>query len=257
MPSDPDIHSIARAFQQAADSYEHGRAEYPAAAARALLAALKIQSASCVLEVGAGTGKFTRLLKELHTNVIITEPMTAMLAKLSVAVPATRAVVATAQSLPFPARSVDAVIAAQCFHWFATPTALAELHRVLRPGAGFGLIWNIMDKRVDWVRQLYTCFEHHKGDIPQYREGHWKQAFTSTCGFAPLQQQSFDYQDRMTPARLVDRIVSISFIAALPSCERAQVAAAVRHLAATHPELRGKAEFELPYQTDIYWTARQ
>ena len=50
------------------------------------------------------------------------------------------AVKATAEDTSLPPASVDFITAAQAFHWFEGPAALAEFHRVLRPEGRFALI---------------------------------------------------------------------------------------------------------------------
>ena len=82
-----------------------------------------------------------------------------------------------ANELPVPDASVDAVFAAQAFHWFANEDVLAECSRVLRPGGTFGCIWNQMDSDVEWVRELRNIYTVHENGAPQYRLGLWRAAF--------------------------------------------------------------------------------
>jgi SAM-dependent methyltransferase len=49
---------------------------------------------------------------------------------------------ARAEATGLAPRSVDAVIAAQAFHWFDPPRARAEFERILRPGGPILLVWN-------------------------------------------------------------------------------------------------------------------
>src|ERR671930_370359 len=50
---------------------------------------------------------------------------------------------APAEQLPVADDTADAVVCGEAFHWFDGERTLEELARVLRPGGGVGLIWNL------------------------------------------------------------------------------------------------------------------
>ena len=56
---------------------------------------------------------------------------------------------------------------------------------------------------------------------------------------------------------ILDRILSVSFIAALPPAEQAEVAGRIRALIAATPELAGKAEVAFPYDTAAFSCVRK
>ncbi len=56
--------------------------------------------------------------------------------------------------MPLPDDSADLVTFAQSWHWVDVPAASTEVARVLRPGGRLGLVWNLRDERVEWVRAL-------------------------------------------------------------------------------------------------------
>lgn len=147
-----DIHDIAAQGYAAADEdYERARPSYPTRAVELLLAELGIAPESTVLDLGAGTGKFTRLLRPTGATLLALEPVSAMRRHLADAVPEARVLDGTAESIPLPDGSVDAIVAATAFHWFKGDDALEEIARVLRPGGGLGLVWNNPDEDADWV----------------------------------------------------------------------------------------------------------
>jgi ubiquinone/menaquinone biosynthesis C-methylase UbiE len=128
----------ARSFDRAAEAYEAARPDYP----DALLELLPLPSEATVLDLGAGTGKLTRMLARRYAHVFAVEPLDGMRAILARVVPDAEALAGSAERIPLPDASVDGVFAAQAFHWFATDEAVAEIDRVLRPGGIFADVWN-------------------------------------------------------------------------------------------------------------------
>jgi SAM-dependent methyltransferase len=201
------------------------------------------------LDLGAGTGKFTRRLLATGANIIAVEPVQEMLAQLMQAVPSVAARSGTAESIPVNNGALDAVVCAQSFHWFATTSALAEIRRVLRPGGSLGLIWNVRDESVDWCAAMTAIMSPYEGSVPRYRSGEWRKLFPAE-GFGPLREQQFANDQAGPPEQvIVDRVLSVSFIAALPRPQQRIVAARLRDLIATTPSLRGRDEVTVPYRT--------
>src|SRR5690606_1499307 len=126
--------------------------------------------------------------------------------------------------------SVDALVCAQAFHWFATTSALAEMSRVLKPGGRFGLIWNMHDESNPWVAAISDIIRPYEGDAPRAYRGTWKSAFpVPTLG--PLEAQRFPYGHTGSPEDVVvNRSLSTSFIAKLPDAERENVTGRLREL---------------------------
>lgn len=104
-------------------------------------------------------------------EIVALEPVAAMREQLTAAFPQVEVLAGTADAIPLPDGSVDAVVCAQAFHWFATAPAVAEMARVLKPGGVLGLIWNVRDESVPWVAELSTITDPWEGDTPRYRTG--------------------------------------------------------------------------------------
>jgi len=249
-----DLHAAAQqGFSKEAQAYERGRPDYPAELLPWLQQALGAAPGRTVVDLGAGTGKFTQLLVRSGARVIAIEPVDAMRERLAAALPAVTALAGTAQAMPLAQRSADALVCAQAFHWFASPVVLAEIHRVLAPGGALALIWNVRDESLDWVAALTEIMQVHEGDAPRFRSGAWRQAFAGDASFSELQETRFAHRHVGTPETvIVDRCMSVSFIAALPVNEKAGVERQLRTLIATHPALRGRESIALPYQTLAY-----
>lgn len=128
----------ARSFRRAADEYERGRPGWPAE----LLDLLPVPDDATVLDLGAGTGKLTRVLAARYAHVIAVEPLSELRAVLAERVPEAEALPGVAEAIPLDEASVDAVFTGQAFHWFANDLAVAEIARVLRPGGVLARCWN-------------------------------------------------------------------------------------------------------------------
>jgi SAM-dependent methyltransferase len=248
--------SAARGFALVPEIYERGRPMYPFEAVRRLVREVRIRPETRVLDLAAGTGKLTRLLARLGAHVVAVEPVDAMRARLEEMLPQVRALAGTAEAIPLEAASVDAVTVGQAFHWFDGDAALAEIHRVLRPGKRLGLIWNVKDESVDWVAHLSEIIEPYRGSAPRVASGAWKDDFERTELFTPLERARFSFVHDVNEETVVARVASISFIAALAPRVRERVLAHVRELVATHPETRGRRTFPLRYRTGVYWCER-
>ena len=255
--------------------YERGRSGYPPEAVDLLVAELGLRPGARVLDLGAGTGKLTRLLVGSGATVLAAEPVEAMRAELVRSVPTALPVAAAAESLPLVAGSLAGVTVAQAFHWFASDRALAEIRRVLCAGGGLGLVWNRADTSVPWVARLDRLRSPRPRSVREWarraraglrRAGDptsaagagqppWvaktRRAFsTETAGrlFTPLTERSFRHGEEMDADRLVDWVTSFSRFSRMTDPERREVVTRVRRLAGELPPT-----FEFPYRTDLFW----
>ena len=252
------IHQAAsEGYTAKAEAYIRGRPEYPAAVQDWLSDDLALSAGKTVLDLGAGTGKFLPHLRATGAAVIAVEPVPAMRAQLTQHNPGIEAMAGTAEQIPLADGAVDAIVCAQAFHWFANPAALAEIRRVLKPGGVLGLIWNVRDESVAWVAALTRIMAPYETGVPRYHSGDWRRLFPAE-GFGPLRERHFP-NSHAGPAEevIVDRILSVSFIAALPPAEQHAVAAEIRTLIATTPELAGKSEVAFPYDTAAFSSVRK
>ena len=221
-----------RGFGQGAAAYERGRPGYPAEVVRWLVAQLRLEPGRTVLDVGAGTGKLTRELVSSGAAVVAVEPVPAMRAVLEQVVPAAQAVDGTAEALPVADESADAIVVAAAFHWFDGPAAVAEFHRVLRPGGRLALLWNRRRRDQPLQAAISAIIESYRGDTPSAYRGEWRAPVASGGWFGPVAEREVPFEQLLDADGLVDRVGSISFIAALPDAERERVLARIRALAA-------------------------
>ncbi|ALI09134.1 MULTISPECIES: class I SAM-dependent methyltransferase [Pseudomonas] len=243
-------------FSSQAHTYAKGRPNYPSELSAWLEQELDLLPGSAVIDLGAGTGKFTRLLKSMALDVIAVEPVEAMRAEFAQSLPDVRIVEGTADSIPFESGMAQAVVCAQAFHWFANEKALAEIYRVLRANGRLGLIWNVRDESEDWVAAITDIITPYEGDTPRFHTGSWQLPFTGNY-FSTPELTCFRYTHSGSAREVImDRFLSVSFIAALPAAEKAKVSDQLQHLIDTHPSLRGRETIDFPYQTQAYLCRR-
>ena len=247
--------TAARGFAAAAEGYERTRPDYPAEALDRLVQELEITPAAMVLDLGAGTGKLTRMLLPTRARMVAVEPVEPMWRTFGNVLPEVEVVAGTAEALPFVDAAFDAVVVAQAFHWFRGEQALGEIARILKPMGRLGLLWNIRDESVPWVHRLGEIMGPYERQAPRGQTGTWREAFSRTDLFGQLHQRRFTHAQELDVEGLVNRVASTSFIASIQDPgERERVLAEVRALGRSVVE--GEGSIILPYVTDLYWCLR-
>lgn len=217
------LHPAAHGFDLAAADYERARPGYPPEAVTWLCDALRLGPGRRVVDVGAGTGKLTRELVATGASVVAVEPSAPMRAELVAAVPDAEVHAATAEGLPLPDATLDAVTAAQSFHWFDAPRALPELHRVLRPDGHLGVVFNRRDLRAPEQAALDELLAPDRGDTPSWASDAWEAMLTGSRWFAPARLHLVPHRQQLDAAGLRARVLSISFVAPLTGPRRERV----------------------------------
>ncbi|MHB1500252.1 MAG: class I SAM-dependent methyltransferase [Candidatus Dormibacteria bacterium] len=245
--------SASTGFSSAAASYERGRPGYPRPAVEWLCRRLELAPGRTVLDLGAGTGKLTRELLSSGASVVALEPLTEMAEVLRRVAPEATVLTATAAETGLSADAVDAATAGQAFHWFSDESSLREIHRVLRPGARLGLVWNHRDLTDPLWRNVDALMEGHRHGEPTYRSGEWRKPLTDSHLFLEPEGRVFEHHQALTPEQLVDRVVSVSYIAILARDERVRLAEQVRRLGLDSARRTGEL-VDLPYRTEVWIT---
>ncbi|KAI0889723.1 S-adenosyl-L-methionine-dependent methyltransferase [Annulohypoxylon maeteangense] len=196
-------------FKDAA-SYDAYRPSYPPDAFEKFLSSLKIAQypSAKIVEIASGTGKFTELIAQRPEGFVVKaiEPHHTMRDKLvQKDLPGVEVIDGKADKMPVEDEWGDACVAAQAFHWFATPEALKEIHRVLRPGAVFGAIWNIEDynkphswpSTTKWEQKLNDFIYSLDDGLPRFKHQKWKDVFEQQLPATPLQALKDTFTDGM------------------------------------------------------------
>ena len=239
----PEAHDRALSFGGVAEQYERARPGYPEEAVDWL-----VDEARRVVDLAAGTGKLTRQLAARGLDVTAVEPDPDMLARLREAAPTVAAVEGTAEEIPLPEASSDAILVAQAFHWFDKPLALPEIARVLRSGGTLGLIWNDRDDDIPWVARLSELIGAHHD-----RESDPAAEIDPIGLFGPVEEQHFRLDHRLDRETLLDLVRSRSYVAVQPPEGRARILEAVSVL---YEEVADDQGLVLPYVTYAYRTRR-
>jgi SAM-dependent methyltransferase len=229
-----------QAFGPAARAYAAGRPSYPIEAVRWALP----DGARAVLDLAAGTGKLTERLLDLGLEVHAVEP----LAEMRAAIPAAaNPVDGTAEAIPLPDESVDAVTVGQAYHWFDPPAALAEMRRVLRPGGTIGLFWNTLDDSEPWVRELADLIDAE--ERASYIAADPQPVWSGVDGLGEPEREIFRHAPLYDVERLVAFIESRSQVILLPAEVRGAMVERVR-------AITPGGEFALPLVCEAWRGAR-
>lgn len=240
----------ATSFGAAADDYEASRPEYPFEAVAWMLETLP-HGARRIADVGAGTGKLTRVLADApDAEVVAVDPDAEMLAKLRETVPGVPTFVGTAEALPLPDASLDAVVLGQAWHWVDPVKASAEVGRVVRPGGTLGLIWNTRDNSVDWVRRFTMAMSASVAEELIDAGGP-----AVAAPFGALESERWEWQRPMTRAQMHRMAASRSHWITASEDERESVRQALDALF-DELGLAGDATIDVPYVTSAFRTRR-
>jgi SAM-dependent methyltransferase len=233
------------AFGNAAVDYERGRPAWSEEVAK--VGALPRTSE--VVDLGAGTGKLTRVLAARFARVVAVEPSGDMRALIS----GVEALGGSAEAIPLVDRSVDGVFCGDCFHWFDWPLALDEIARVLRPRGALVIGFHAPGGDTDppYPEEATAIFDRHRrSDVKTgghiYLSGAWREPFDESA-FESLQEIVFEHDELLDRDGLVSLALSQSVCAVLADEERATLAA---ELLSVIPDV----EYRMPVRDEIYWT---
>ena len=284
--------SIGFGSKESTAAYERGRPSYPSDAIdEALTRAMartfpptRDHSAGSgpfqqvnVLDVGAGTGIFTRLLRQRLTHyeetidptikfsLIAVEPVEGMREKFVEVTGSAIPIMAGSGSdlSAIPSSSIALITSAQAFHWMATTSTVNEFHRVLIPQGAVVLIWNTRDRRVPSVDALEQLIDsYYTPDVPRQQSGAFKSVWTGEGvegRWSPLDERLVDdgVVQKGDLQLMLDRVMSISVISSLNEEDKNECERKVKDIITQHPDNAGKTQYTIPYVTGVYTTVQR
>ncbi len=236
----------AASFGAEAAAYAEHRPDYPEKALAWGLAGAK-EPPERVLDLAAGTGKVTEGLLALGVTVTAVEPDTKMLEELTKTFPAVTPLIGTAEGIPLPDGSVEAVVVGQALHWFDLDRAYPEIARVLKPGGVVAALWNQDDESVGWLAEL-------NGLIKTSMSRRWLsdyEALPAPEAFTPFEKETFGHKQPRTAESLVATLATHSHMLVAPAEEREAKLRTAREFLDRNPET-ASGEFDLPLSTTVF-----
>jgi SAM-dependent methyltransferase len=232
-----DRQERAMSFGSIAEDYDGLRPQAPQQAVDWLVP----PGCAVAVDVGAGTGLFTRTLVGRAAQVIAVEPDTRMRQVLTARSPGVRVVEGRGESIPLPDASADAVFVSSAWHWMDRDRAVPEIGRVLRDGGRLGLIWTSRDREVDWVRDLEWLPSRDTSEAES--AGRFRRRLDFDLPepriFHKIARETFGFVRTMTVEDVVAMLGTYSrAIVASPDDRAQRLAAARAALAARFPEAR-------------------
>jgi SAM-dependent methyltransferase len=249
----PNIGMPAGSGDRWPEDYERGRPSYPPE----VVDVPGLPLTSTVLDLGAGTGKLTRLLVTTFSGVVAVEPAQAMRRLLATNCQEAQVLAGSAEEIPLADASIDAVFAAEAFHWFDGERALTEIARVLRPRGTLVLMWNLpagpTEPSIASVDRLVReraprDLEYDPSDLnaARYASGEWRAAFAGSP-FEELQEARLLNPQTLSRDDLVAFLASMGWIADLPDVHRLPLLEKIRSLLSAD-------EYRRPWETHVCWT---
>ncbi len=227
------------------ERYHRARPDYPRDAVKFLVDSMGIDNDAHVLDLAAGTGKFTEQLLPFCDMITAVEPTPGMRNVLSARLPTVKVLDGRDVDIPLEDASVDCVVVAQAFHWFDAPAALEEIHRVLVEGGRLGVLWNERDESVPWVAELGKVM--HWPTRQLYPVGQDFTAVLASGPFLNIERRKFVHRQVLDHEGLIERVLSTSYVAVMDDEEQSSVIRDVKRVVDPLPAI-----FELPYVTDVY-----
>lgn len=241
------IHSQAESFAKVADSYVRGRPEYPVEMIEWMQRVTGIESGDHVVDLGAGTGKFTQALVNLGLRVTAVEPVDEMREQLSALLPDVLALSSVAQHVEIESDSADLVTCAQSFHWFASDDAIQEISRILRPEHYLILVWNQRDTSNPIQQKFSEIFERYQdAATPSSPSRRWQPVIDGSSLFELVDEARFTLVHELSREVVPDRLRSMSVFSTLSDELQA---AAIAEVNAIIPE---EKTISLPYYNEAY-----
>ncbi len=249
-PNSEDLHPLVGGFTDAA-AYDAGRPRYDASVAHELIEAFELGAGAPVLELGAGTGQLSEALLSAGLDLTAVEPLGPTRELLAAAIGAEHVREGRAESIPLADGSVDAVFAADSFHWFDETRAMPEIKRVLRARGGVAILRMIAGLNQSWSKELGEIILSSRPHHPAFTDRSPAAALEEDADFGAVTASRLTTPQVLEPPQLLAWIASFSWVAVLEPEQRERLLARVQEVLDAHGVER--VEHEVVVQV---WHAR-
>jgi len=247
--------SSTERFSSRVENYVRYRPNYPPAVLEILRNEIGLAPTWVIADVGSGTGISAELLLKNGSEVFAVEPngpMRTAAERLLAAYPTFHSVDGTAEATTLRESSVDAVVAAQAFHWFDPQKFGDECRRILKPNGWAILLWNA--RRLDatpFLRDYEALLKTYGTDYAQVRHENVDQSRLDLFyGPGKWRKQTVDNEQRLTLDGLRGRALSSSYV---PSDGDPTQAAMLKELDDLFAKYEREGHVVIEYDTEIYF----
>ena len=259
----------ARAFDAWADDYDRYRPGYPEELFDTITERLSLPPRPLVVDLGAGTGRAALAMAELGWRVTAVEPGRPMLDVLR-AQAANRGLLVstvqgTAESTGLSPSSADLATAAQAFHWFDKDAALVEVARIVRPGGGVALFWNVRDEDASsFVAQYHQLLAERFGETDTGRyinagratgREPTRAALERSGAFEEIELVTLRHAVTMSASAFIGMAFTASYVRTQPAENQDRFRMELGGLLGRHGHT-DDTPFPIPYRIDL-WIARR
>lgn len=174
-----------------------------------------------ILEIGCGTGYFTRELTRRGADIIAIDvsPDLLEIAKAKSSAPNVRYEIQNAYALTYSDATFDSVVGSSILHHLEIEEALREIYRVLKPG---GTIYftepNMLNPQIA-IQKNVPWIKRRLGDSPDetaFFRWSLRRLLTQT-GYSDVQIDPFDFLHPKTPVSLIDPLNALGgFLEKMP-----------------------------------------
>lgn len=229
---------------------------YPKEAIRLLRNVLGIISGKNVLDLAAGTGKLSESLLDTNIQLKAIEPEEETRRIYANLFPQITLLNGEAESIPLPENSIDVVLLGTPFHCFNETKVLSEIVRVLKSKGGLGLIWNVIDDNIEWVKKTYHILDEiYENQLPYQGSWDWKTAFNDNSNsFLPLQHRTISFSYLGKVSHLIDNLLSTHCVFSLSQEKQDYLTKEICQLLELPMTKTNENELLIPYRTEIYWS---
>jgi SAM-dependent methyltransferase len=255
-------------FGAVASTYERFRPGPPPAAISWMLP----ESATRVVDLGAGTGAMTKDLLSRVDHVIAIEPDDRMREILATNLPEATAIRGTGESIPLDTSSVDVVLASSSWHWMDADRALDETARILVPGGTLGVVWAGPDPDGPFVSQAQAMLSEMssgKGEPGTSSDGSRDLGdevmdtqnrvetvlrIPDSSLFAQPEHESWTWDVALTADELIGLLGTFSWIITMPDDRRAHVISEARRVLQDGLGIAGDVKVDVQYLSEAWRT---